>query len=119
MDAQKSVPLLLAGIVASAVVLVVSIASGWPPWLWIVAALPIAAQLVPLAERLRQLPSLDARARVVPLLFLSAVGVLLPIAVPDTDWLGVAGWTVAMIALIAALAILLRHNRRENRRNQP
>lgn len=56
MDAKKiSAPLLTAGLMASAVVLVASIASGWSPLLWVVAALPIVAQLFPLADLLRQL----------------------------------------------------------------
>lgn len=112
---QRSVPFLLTGIVASAVVLAAGIASGWSPSLWIVAALPIAAQLVPLASLLRQRPTMDVRALVVPLLFLAALGVLLPIAVPDTNWLGVVGWTVALVALIAALWTLFGQARRQNR----
>lgn len=105
MDAQKSVPLLFAGIVASAVVLATGIASGWSPFLWIVATLPIAAQLVPLASLLRQRSTLDVRALVVPMLFLAALGVLLPIAIPNTNWLGVVGWAVALTALTAAYGL--------------
>lgn len=115
MDAQKSVPFLLAGIVASAVVLAAGIASGWSPFLWIVATLPIAAQLVPLASLLRQRSTLDVRALVVPMLFLAALGVLLPIAIPDTNWLGIVGWAVALTALTAALWALVGQARRQNR----
>lgn len=60
---------------------------------------------------------MDVRKVVVPLLFLAVIGVMLPIAIPGTNWLGVAGWAVALVALNAALWVLLRHNRSENRRN--
>ncbi|MDN5682465.1 hypothetical protein [Corynebacterium glyciniphilum] len=119
MDAKRiSVPLLTAGIVASVGVLVGGIASGWSPLLWIVAALPIIAQVFLLADVLRQHQETDPRAVVVSLLFLAALGVLLPIAVPDTNWLGVVGWTVALVALIAALWTLFGHARRESRPNR-
>ena len=58
---------------------------------------------------------MDVRALVVPLLFLAALGVLLPIAVPDTNWLGVVGWAVALVALIASLWTLFGQARRQNR----
>lgn len=61
---------------------------------------------------------MDVRKVVVPLVLLAAVGVLLPLTGIGAAWLPVTGWAVALVALIAALTILLRHNRRENRRNR-
>lgn len=119
MDTKRfSVPLLTAGIMASAVVLVGGIASGWSPLLWIVAALPIIAQLFPLAELLRQHQETDPRVLVVALLLVTVLGVLTAVAVPGSAWIGIAGWAVALIALIAALWTLFGHAWRENRRNR-
>lgn len=58
---------------------------------------------------------MDTPALVRPLLSLVIMGVMLPIAVPGTTWLGVAGWAVALAALSAALWILFLHARRESR----
>lgn len=58
---------------------------------------------------------MHVRKKVLPLLFLAVIGVLLPLTGIGANWLPVIGWTVALIALITALTILLRHNRRARR----